>query len=148
MTDDELTGVRLVSGQVVARRAVVVAPRFCARGGLLAGLGLEPAEVQMGGVVMGTRIEADPTGVTAVRGVHVAGNVTDLHAQVVTSAAAGLAAAAAINADLMTEDTEWAVTAHRAAPEQRPGAFSGPLEQEGSDRVLSERRHGLSEVRA
>jgi thioredoxin reductase (NADPH) len=40
----------------------------------------------------------------------VAGNLTDPQAQVVTAAAAGLAAGAAINLDLATED------ASRAAP--------------------------------
>jgi len=47
------------------------------------------------------------------RGVWVAGNVTDLPAQVVTSAAAGLAAGAAINGDLIAADTKTAVDAHR-----------------------------------
>lgn len=43
-----------------------------------------------------------------------AGNVTDLSAQVITAAAAGLAAAAAaINADLIAEETQQAVTAYR-----------------------------------
>ena len=43
-----------------------------------------------------------------------AGNVADPRAQVVTSAAAGLATGAAVNADLVAEDTARAVTAHRA----------------------------------
>jgi len=148
VTDDELTGVRLSSERVVARRAVVVAPLFSARAGLLAGLGLEPAKVQMGGFVMGTRVEADPTGATSVRGVHVAGNVADLHAQVLTSAAAGLAAAAALNADLMAEDTGRAVAALRAGRDHPAGVFSGPSEQELCDRVLGARHNGLPEVRA
>ena len=51
---------------------------------------------------VGTFIPAvDPTGRTAVPGVWVAGNVTDLMAQVITSAGAGLMAAAAINVDLL-----------------------------------------------
>ena len=36
----------------------------------------------------------------------VAGNVTDVMAQVVSAAAGGVAAAAAINADLIAEDTQ------------------------------------------
>ena len=52
----------------------------------------------------GTRIEADPAGATAVPGVWVAGNIADLRAQVMTSAASGPAAGAAINLDLILED--------------------------------------------
>jgi len=54
--------------------------------------------------VLGTQIEADPSGATAVPGVWVAGNLASIQAQVITSAAAGLTAAAAINADLVAED--------------------------------------------
>ncbi len=43
----------------------------------------------------------------------VAGNVTDPLAQVISSAAVGLNAAAAINGDLVAEDTADAVTARR-----------------------------------
>ncbi len=46
--------------------------------------------------------------------VWVAGNVADPHSQVITAAAAGLKAGAAINADLITEETARAVTAFRA----------------------------------
>ena len=44
------------------------------------------------------------TGATAVPGVWVAGNVADLQAQVIIAAAAGLAAGAAINLDLVGEE--------------------------------------------
>jgi hypothetical protein len=46
--------------------------------------------------------------------VRVAGNVTDLQAQVITAAAQGLTAAAAINADLIAAETQHAVDAARA----------------------------------
>jgi hypothetical protein len=46
--------------------------------------------------------------------VWVAGNVADLKAQVISSAAAGLNTAAAINADLIEEDARVAVAARRA----------------------------------
>ncbi len=46
-------------------------------------------------------------------GVWVAGNVTDLAAQVGAAAAAGASAAAHINADLVAEDTSRAVAAYR-----------------------------------
>jgi len=108
-----LTGVRLADGHHVQLDALVVAPRFAARAELFAPLGLAPVEMLMDAHVLGTRIEADATGATAVPGVWVAGNVTDLPAQVVTSAAAGLAAGAAINGDLIAADTKTAVDAHR-----------------------------------
>jgi thioredoxin reductase len=96
-----LTGVRLADGRLVALDAVVVAPRMVARAELLAPLGLEPAEVLLGDYSVGTHIEADPTGATAVPGVWVAGNLANIQAQVITAAAAGLTAGAAINLDLV-----------------------------------------------
>jgi thioredoxin reductase len=114
VVDDRLTGLRLRSGEVVPRDAVVVAPNFVARADVLTSLGLVPVEQEMAGVVMGAAVPADPTGATAVPGVWVAGNVTDLRAQVVSAAAAGLNAGAAINADLIAEETRRAVAVLRA----------------------------------
>jgi len=111
--DDRLTGVRLVSGEVVTREFVVVTPRFTARSELLTTLGLETTEQVVNGTVVGTFVPADPTGATAVPGVWVAGNVTALMAQVIGSAAAGLMAGAAINGDLVMADTRLAVAAAR-----------------------------------
>jgi thioredoxin reductase len=99
-----LTGVRLAGGRRVALGALVVAPRLEARAELLTPLGLKPTEVRLGEHVVGTRIEAGPAGATAVPGVWVAGNLTDVQAQVITAAAAGLTAAAAINLDLILEE--------------------------------------------
>jgi thioredoxin reductase/SAM-dependent methyltransferase len=110
---DVLTGVRLTSGEVVGLDALVVAPRFTARAGVLESLGLKPVDVEHGGQVVGSQIPADPAGGTDVPGVWVAGNVGDVRAQVITSAAAGLNAAAAINADLVAEDTRVAVADYR-----------------------------------
>ena len=110
---DRLTGVRLASADVVDRDVVVVAPRFTARSELLTSLGLETAAVVMNDAVVGTSVPADPMGATAVPGVWVAGNVTALQAQVISSAAAGLNAGAAINADLVAEDARAAVAAAR-----------------------------------
>src|SRR5215208_1665861 len=103
---DRLTGVRLQNGEVIPRSAVVVGPRFAARAGMLAGLGLETTDHPSG---MGEHVEAGATGLTAVPGVWVAGNVTDLTAHVLGSASAGAMAGAAINADLVAEDTREAV---------------------------------------
>jgi thioredoxin reductase len=113
-TGGRLSGVRLVDGTVVPRRAVVVAPRFTARSEVLASLGLVAVEQEMHGAVIGSAVPADPMGATAVPGVWVAGNVTTLQAQVISAAAAGLTAGAAVNADLIAEDTRLAVAAARA----------------------------------
>jgi thioredoxin reductase len=115
VTDDRLTGVRLRSGEVVPRRALVVASRLVPRAGLLAALGLESAEMRMEGHLVGSYVPADPMGATAVPGVWVAGNVSDLMAQVIGAAAAGLRAGAAINADLIAEETRNAVAARKMA---------------------------------
>jgi len=101
--------VRLADGGLVARDAVVVAPRFVANAELLADLGTVPVPMEMHGTVMGTYLPADPTGRTDVPGVWVAGNAGDLSAQVIVAAAQGLKAGAMINADLIEEDTARAV---------------------------------------
>ena len=111
---DRLTGVRLASGEVVPRAAVVVAPRFTARADVLASLGLSAEEQVVAAAVVGSAVAADPTGATAVPGVWVAGNVADMSAQVVVSAAAGMRAGAMINADLVAEDARAAVAARRS----------------------------------
>jgi thioredoxin reductase/SAM-dependent methyltransferase len=115
-----LSGVRLASGEVIGREALVVAPRFVANAAVLTSVGLETVEQEMHGHVVGSYVPADAMGATAVRGVWVAGNVANLQAQVIAAAAAGLNAAAAINADLIAEDTRLAVVAahegHAPAP--------------------------------
>ena len=106
-----LRGVRLASGEIVPRRVLAVETRLVARAGLLAGVGLEATEQPLGG----ERIEADATGLTAVPGVWVAGNVSDLMAWVSGAASAGALAGAAINNDLVAEDTRAAVELRVAA---------------------------------
>jgi thioredoxin reductase len=101
--------VRLKSGSVVPRQALVVTPMFTARPGVLASLGLSPTRLERDGAVVGSYFAAGPTGTTEVPGVYVAGNVADVLAQVIGSAAAGLKVGAAINADLIEEDTRDAV---------------------------------------
>src|SRR5262249_54387237 len=118
-----LTGVRLADGRRVALDAVIVAPRMTARAELLAPLGLKPAEVRHGEHVLGTRIEADPTGATAIPGAWVAGNIPDTQAQVSTSAASGLTAGPAITLDLALEEARHAAGAHRL---QRDGSEPAP----------------------
>jgi len=110
ITGDRLTGARLRGGSVVAFGALAVRPYFAARSAVLATLGLEPTPHPLG---IGEHIAADTTGLTAVPGVWVAGNVADVMAQVLASAEAGARAAAAINADLITDDVQAAVAISR-----------------------------------
>ena len=107
VVEDRLQGVRMSDGTVFRREALVVSTRMVARAGFLTGLGLRSAEHPSG---LGEHIKVDPTGLTDVPGVWAAGNVTDLSAQVGGSAAAGALAAIKINADLVEEDTQDAVS--------------------------------------
>jgi thioredoxin reductase len=144
VAEDRLAGVRMVGGEVVARRALVIMPRFVARAEMLASLGLEATADPLG---KGEPIEADAMGLTAVPGVWVAGNVADLMAQVVGAADAGVRAGAAINADLIADDTQHAVAAYRAQRKTQTTdgrePFSAEAESEVRERVLGNRRHGL-----
>lgn len=139
--DDVLTGVRLESGRVLPAGAVVVATRMDARHDLLAGLGLEAAELTVGRRVVGTHLSVDADGRTAVPGVWAAGNVADLRAQVVGAAAGGVVAAAALNADLTAEDTRAAVERRRA---EDAAPFSARAERELADRLAGDGRHGMT----
>ncbi|MFJ8016009.1 NAD(P)/FAD-dependent oxidoreductase [Streptomyces sp. NPDC096339] len=113
--DDRLAGVTLAGGGTVECRALVVAPRFTARSGVLTGLGLPLTSLERDGQVIGTCVEsAAATGATALPGVWVAGNVTAPMAQVAGAAAQGVQAAVAINADLIEEEGRRAVEAYRA----------------------------------
>lgn len=110
-----LDGVRLRDGQRVELDALVVAPRFRARAEMVASLGIEPVPSLMGEYVLGDTVATDPMGATSVPGVWAAGNLTDMRAQVVSSAASGLAVAAAILMDLVDKDAELAVHSYRHA---------------------------------
>lgn len=140
-----LTGVRLRSGRLATRQALVVQTHLDARTQLLTDLGLEATNQLLGGVVVGTAVGANPTGATSVPGVYLAGNVTNLMAQVVVAAAAGITTAAAVNADLIDEDTRHVVAEQRSARADRVATvFSAQSEREVSERVLGDRRHGLA----
>jgi thioredoxin reductase/SAM-dependent methyltransferase len=108
-----LTGVRLDDGTRLELDALVVAPVCRARADLLAPLGLHADEVRVGDYLLGTQIDADASGATAAAGVWVAGNIANVQAQLISSAAAGLAAGAAINNDLVTADAARAVHGDR-----------------------------------
>ncbi|MEV7969488.1 hypothetical protein AB0O34_26420 [Sphaerisporangium sp. NPDC088356] len=66
----------------------------------------------------------------------VAGNVANLTQRVIGAAGEGVRAAAAINTDLIGEETRRAVAGRRLP-------FSARMEREASERVLGDRRHGL-----
>jgi len=107
---DRLVGVRLETGEVVAREALVVAPTMVARSGVVTGLGLSPVPHPSG---LGDHIPVEAGGRTAVPGVWAAGNVTDPAAQVGAAAAAGAMAGAQINAELVRQEAAAAVEARR-----------------------------------
>jgi 2-polyprenyl-3-methyl-5-hydroxy-6-metoxy-1,4-benzoquinol methylase len=110
IADDRLVGVRMGDGMVIDCETVVVSSRMVARAGFLDDLGLRPVEHPSG---MGEHLPSDATGRTDVPGVWVAGNVTDLGAQVGAAASQGAFAGAQINADLVMEETDLAVDARR-----------------------------------
>lgn len=108
--DGALRAAVLSDGTEVELDAVVVAPRFVVRSELFTRLGGTLADHPMGGQYVAT----GPMGMTDVPGVWAAGNVADLAATVAVSMGAGVSAGAAINADLIAEDTRAAVEARRA----------------------------------
>ncbi len=132
VADDRITGVRLSGGEVVPLRALVVAPRSRPRADMLAPLGLHPTPQPNGDSITAV----DPTGRTEVPGVWVAGNLTSLFATVVVAAASGSMAGAAINADLIAEETRLAVATRR-------DPFSHESEARTCESVMGDRRHGL-----
>lgn len=111
--DGTLAGVRLADGQVVARRVLAVATRMEARTEGLDGLKLPVQDLPDN---MGRGLASGMAGSTEVPGVWVAGNATDLAAQVGASAAAGALAGAHINSVLATADTDAALAAAQGEP--------------------------------
>jgi thioredoxin reductase len=108
--NDALRGVALAGGPEVAVDAVVVGARVHSRLAAFSGLGLSPSPHPMG---IGNYLETDADGATAVPGVWAAGNVTDLRAQVLASAAAAAWTAVVINNHLMAEELDRDVSAYR-----------------------------------
>ena len=148
--DDRLAGVRLDGGRTVTCEALAITPRFTARAEPLAGLGVRTAEQEMNGHVVGTHVPADRSGATEVPGVWVAGNVADLAEQVIGAAAAGVRAGAAINADLIAEETRRAVSTRRAATTQATAhgghaGHSGTAGQDGAGEEFWDARYRESE---
>ena len=96
---------RLAYGQVVSRRVLAVLAQLQIRAQGLEGLGLPEQDVPN----KGRSFASGTAGTTEVPGVWVAGNATDLVAQVGASAAAGALAAAEINRMLAIADTDAAL---------------------------------------
>ncbi len=104
---DALAGLRLETGALLPVRAVVVSTRAVVRSTVLDSLGIGTVPHPSG---MGEQVEVDPLGQSVVPGVYLAGNVTNVGAQVMGAAAAGTLAGAAVNIDLvMTDARERAV---------------------------------------
>jgi len=106
--DGGIEGVRLADGRLIPRRVLAVMTEMRARTDGIEGLEL-PMEDLPGGT--GRAFATGLAGATEVPGVWVAGNATDLTAQVGASAAAGALAAARMNADLAAADAEAAIAA-------------------------------------
>jgi thioredoxin reductase len=131
--DGVLTGVS-VQGAHFDLRALVVGPKMKARADVLdESLGLAVNEAFAG---VASFIEPGPLGTTTAPGVYVAGNVSNIAAQVIVAAAEGTSVGMKINADLIDQETAWAVMS-------RNGPFSAAVEAHVTERVLGDRRHGL-----
>lgn len=96
-----MAGARLADGDLVELDALVVASRLVASSAVLDDLGLAPVEHPTG---MGSSYPSEMAGGTEVPRLRLAGNVTDLMAQVGASAAAGVTAGAALHGDLIQAD--------------------------------------------
>lgn len=99
-----LTSVALDDGSTVELDALFVGPRLVPNDDLLRQLGADRVEGPMG-----EWTASDPTGLTSVPGVWVAGNTAAAHMLVIVAAASGLTAATVINADLVGDDTREAL---------------------------------------
>jgi thioredoxin reductase/SAM-dependent methyltransferase len=138
VVDDALRGVRLADGTVVALDVLLVPTVARARAEVAGLLGLKPTEQRMGDILVGEVLEIDASGQTAVPGVWAVGNVTDLRATVIASAASGTAVAAMLNADLVAEDGRLAVMAHRDGG-VGPGSASSAGSPEFWERFYADR---------
>lgn len=117
ITDDRLSGVRLADDRVIARDALVLASRTEAACPVADDLGVSSGPHPMG-AAYGVTYPSDPmTGATSVPGVWLAGNVTDPMAIVMVAAGRGTFVGAAVNADLIAQDTADAVARRRSLTE-------------------------------
>jgi thioredoxin reductase (NADPH) len=100
-----LRGVELAQGPMVSRTALFVGPRFVPSDELLTGLGCDVDDERW--------VATDRTGRTSIDGVWAPGNVADHTGQLINAAAAGSAAAIALNNHyLVAADVEKALNGH------------------------------------
>ena len=99
--DGHVSAVELDDGRCLPAESVVVGARFHPRVEFLAGTGIETVDHPTG---LGTTVETDETGRTAVAGIYAAGNVTDPSQQVIEAAARGGRVGAMISFDLVRAD--------------------------------------------
>ena len=112
--DGVLTGVTLDDGSTLELDALFVGPRLVANDELLRQLGADRADSPIG-----EWTASDPTGLTTVPGVWVAGNTAAAHMLVIMAAASGVTAATVINADLVGDDTRAALAREPRLPPHR-----------------------------
>ncbi|MFE9765319.1 NAD(P)/FAD-dependent oxidoreductase [Streptomyces sp. NPDC005808] len=110
--DGRLHAVELADGRTLECSGVFLFPKMTPNAGAFDGLGCEVDE--QGWLV------TDRAGRTSRPGLWAVGNVVDPRAQAVTAAGMGAAAAFALNHDLVDEEVERDLAAHRAAAEQSP----------------------------
>ncbi|MHA7292499.1 NAD(P)/FAD-dependent oxidoreductase [Arthrobacter sp. HLT1-21] len=116
--EDLLRGVVLDDGRTVPLTALVVGPTFTARAEAFAGLGVVTVEHEIG---LGTLIATgDGDGATNVPGVWAIGNAAQMHLQVLASAADGSWTGAMINMNLMEEELQRDLVAHRGLAQTDP----------------------------
>ncbi len=104
-TNGHVTAVELAGQGSIDADVIVVGCRFRVRAEPLAPLGLKPAAHPTG---LGSFIEVDPAGQTAVAGVYAAGNATDPSQQMLQAAADGSRIGAMISFSLASDDIECA----------------------------------------
>lgn len=107
--DGRLHAVELADGRTVECAGVFLFPKMTPNDGAFDGLGCEKDE--QGWLI------TDRAGRTSRPGLWAVGNVVDSRAQAVSAAGMGAAAAFALNHDLVDEETERDLAAHRAARE-------------------------------
>ncbi|MFF9347457.1 NAD(P)/FAD-dependent oxidoreductase [Streptomyces sp. NPDC014734] len=110
--DGRLRAVELADGRTLECDGVFLFPRMTPNDGAFDGLGCEVDE--QGWLV------TDRAGRTSRPGLWAVGNVVDPRAQAVSAAGMGAAAAFALNHDLVDEEIERDLAAHRAAAERSP----------------------------
>ncbi|MFF2569701.1 NAD(P)/FAD-dependent oxidoreductase [Streptomyces sp. NPDC058084] len=112
--DGRLHAVELADGATIDCAGVFLFPRMTPNDGAFDGLGC--AKDEQGWLV------TDRAGRTSRPGLWAVGNVVDSRAQAVTAAGMGAAAAFALNHDLVDEEIERDLAAHRAAAGRSPEA--------------------------